>query len=51
MTKEEVAISVFGNDNLYSLVEWSRNGYSYSIVCEQGIEFEIIESYLNVVFE
>ena len=49
--KEEVTISVRGNDNLYSLVEWSRNGYSYSISCEQGIEFEIIESYLDVVFE
>ena len=49
--KEEVTISVRGNDNLYSLVEWSRNGYSYSISSEQGIEFEIIESYLNVVFE
>ena len=49
--KEEVTISVRGNDNLYSLVEWSRNGYSYSKSCEQGIEFEIIESYLNVVFE
>ena len=49
--KDEVVISVRGNDNLYSLVEWSRNDYSYSISCEQGVEFEIIESYLNVVFE
>ena len=49
--KDEVVVSVRGNDNLYSLVEWNRNGYSYSISCEQVVEFEIIESYINVVFE
>lgn len=49
--KDEITISVQGNDNLYSLVEWNRNGYAYSISCGQGVELEIIESYLNVVFE
>lgn len=51
LIKDEVVISVRGNDNLYSLVEWNRNGYSYSISCEQVVELEIIESYVNMVFE
>ena len=49
--KDEVSISIRGNNDLYSLVEWNRNGYSYSISCEQGIKLEIMESFLNVVFE
>lgn len=49
--KEEVTISVRGNDDLYSFAEWDRNGYSYSISCEQVVELEIIESYVNMVFE
>lgn len=49
--KDEVTVTLRGNDDLYSFAEWDRNGYFYSISCEQVVELEIIESYINVVFE
>ncbi len=46
-----VCVTLKGNEGLYSLAEWTVNGYSYSISCNQGVEYNTILSYLDVLIE
>ena len=47
----ETTVNIKGNENLYSLAEWVKDEYSYSISSEQGVDKIIMESYLKVVTE
>lgn len=49
--KDDIDIIYKGNGNTYSLVIWEKDAYSYSISCCEPVEKEILESYVNVIFE
>lgn len=51
LKKNDVDILLKGNDDKFSVASWMKNGYAYSIQSSDEIEKEILQSYIDVVFE
>ena len=50
-TRDDAEMIYSGNGDTYGLVTWVRDNFSYSINCQNEISRDILDSYVNVVFE
>jgi hypothetical protein len=49
--RDDTVITLKGESDKYFLAHWDKNGYSYSILCSTAVSKEILDTYINVVFE
>ena len=50
-TRDDTEIIYSGNGETFGLVTWVKDNFSYSISCETEISKDILDSFVNVVFE
>lgn len=50
-TKDNITLTYKGNNDTYGLVSWIKDNYSYSISCETETTKDILDSFINVIFD
>ena len=49
--RDGTSITLKGEGDKFFLAYWDKDGYSYSILCGTAVSKEILDTYINVVFE